>query len=142
MKRATILCLCLLLCGSALSAAAGSPAQGGGDGFKAFWQKFRAAVARADKEAVAGLSKFPVGMSYGIRSIRNGAELRRRYREVFNEQTNAAQCFARKEPEKDAENRGRYTVACPNEAGHEVVIYEFERTRAGWKFVRLDNINE
>ena len=81
-------------------------------------------------------------MSYGISSVKNKAELRRRYRQVFNEQSNAAECFAKKEPEVDAANPKRFTVACPNEAGDEVAIYEFELTRTGWKFVGLDNINE
>jgi hypothetical protein len=36
----------------------------------------------------------------------------------------------------------RFSIACPDEAGNEVVIYEFERGRKGWKFVRLDNLNE
>jgi len=112
------------------------------EAFNTFWQKFKTAVASGDKEAVAGLSQFPIGMSYGIRSIKTKAELVRRYREVFNAQTNAVKCFAKKEPEKDAQNAKRFSVACPNEAGDDVVVYEFELTRLGWKFVRLDNINE
>jgi len=138
MKQTTIVWLCLLL---SATVSAGRPARGD-DAFKAFWQKFKTAVISADKEAVAGLSKFPVGMSYGIRSIKNKAELIRRYKEVFNKQTNAAQCFARKEPEKDAQNPKRFSVACPNEAGDDVVVYEFELTKLGWKFARLDNLNE
>ena len=112
------------------------------DEFKIFWEKFKAAVIKGDKPAVAGLSRFPVGMSYGIRSIRNRAELSRRYREVFNKQTDAAKCFATKEPEKDETNPRKFYVACPDEAGNEVVIFEFERGRTGWRFVRLDNLNE
>ena len=110
--------------------------------FSAFWEKFKTAVINADKNAVAGLSKFPVGMSYGIRSIKTKAELLRRYKEVFNKQSDAAKCFATKEPEQDSTNKRKYSVACPDAAGNEVVIYEFERGAAGWKFVRLDNINE
>jgi hypothetical protein len=140
MKRATVLCLCLLLGGTA-AAAGGLRAQRNA-AFDAFWLKFKAAVIAKDKEAVSRLSKFPIGMSYGMKSVRNKADLSRRYREVFNEQSDAAQCFAGKQPEVDAENPRRFTVACPNEAGDEVVIYEFELTRAGWKFVALDNINE
>lgn len=112
------------------------------DAFNAFWQKFKTGVIRGDKEAVAALSKFPIGMSYGIRSIKNKAQLSRRFKELFYQQTNAAQCFARKEPEKDADNAKRFSVACPNEAGDDVVVYEFELTRTGWKFVQLDNLNE
>lgn len=135
--RATILCCCLLLGGEAAGQRAAR-----GDGFDAFWQKFKAAVVGGDRAAVARLSKFPIGMSYGMRSIRNQADLRRRYREVFNEQTDAARCFANKRPKRDAADPKLYSVACPNEAGDEVVIYLFELTRAGWKFFALDNINE
>jgi len=110
--------------------------------FKTFWGKFKTAVINSDKNAVAGLSKFPIGMSYGIRSIKTKAELIRRYKEVFSQQTDAAKCFATKEPERDSTNSRKYSVACPDAAGNEVVIYEFERGAAGWKFVRLDNINE
>src|SRR5436190_5509596 len=98
MNRQTILCLCfLLLTGMPTS---GSPQTN--DTFKTFWQEFKSAVIKSDKETVARLSRFPIGMSYGISSIKTKAQLLRRYREVFNEQTNAAQCFAKKEPEKDA----------------------------------------
>jgi hypothetical protein len=110
--------------------------------FNAFWQKFKTAVINSDKNAVASLSKFPIGMSYGIRSIKNKPELLRRYKEVFNEQTDAAKCFATKQPERDSTSSRKYSVACPDAAGNEVVIYEFERGVTGWKFVRLDNINE
>jgi hypothetical protein len=108
--------------------------------FKTFWEKFKTAVINSDKNAVASLSKFPIGMSYGIRSIKSKPELLRRYKEVFSTQTDAAKCFAAKQPEQ--ENPRKYTVACPDAGGNEVVIYEFERGAAGWKFVRLDNINE
>jgi hypothetical protein len=141
MKRATILCLCLLLGGTSLAMTGWASAQSN-DAVKTFWQKFKTAVINGDKETVATLSRFPVGMSYGKASVKNRAQLLRRWREVFNEQSNAAQCFAKKGPEMDASNPKRFSVACPNEAGDEVVIYEFERTPTGWKFVALDNINE
>jgi hypothetical protein len=81
-------------------------------------------------------------MSYGIRSIKTKAELIRRYDEVFMQQADGPKCFATKEPEKDSANPKRYSVACPDAAGNEVVIYMFERGATGWKFVQLDNINE
>lgn len=140
MKRATALCLCLLVCGPAAAGVLRGARRDAA--FDAFWRKFKAAVAAGDKAAVAGLSKFPIGMSYGIRSVRNRADLARRYRQVFNEQSDAAKCFANKRPEADAEDPKRFTVACPNEAGDEVVVYAFELTAAGWRFVALDNLNE
>ena len=141
MKKITIFCLCLLICSSVFAMTSARPAKHD-DAFNAFWQKFKTAVVSGDKSAVARLSLFPIGMSYGIRSIKNGVELKRRYREVFNKQTDAAQCFAQKEPVADADNAKRFSVGCPDSAGNEVVIYEFERTKTGWRFVRLDNINE
>jgi len=139
-KTSILLSLLLLLSGTALAVA--KPLQDADAGLQPFWQKFKTAVIGGNQDAVSGLTKFPLKMSYGIKSIKTKAELRRRFRQVFNEQTDAAQCFAKKQPELDAANRKRFTVACPNEAGDEVVIYEFELTRTGWKFTALDNLNE
>src|SRR5882724_12674941 len=138
MNRQTILCVCLLL------TLAGTPTSGSqtNDTFKTFWQQFKAAVIKGDKQSVASLSRFPIAMSYGKSSIKTKAQLMRRYREVFDEQTNAAQCFAKKEPEKDAANPKDFSLACPDEAGNEVVVFSFSRTKTGWKFVGLDNLNE
>lgn len=112
------------------------------DSTETFWQAFKTAVTKHDVEAVARLSKFPLEMSYGISSIKTRAQLARRYRQVFNEQTDAAACFAKAKPEIDTQNSRLFTVACPNAAGDEVVIYHFEQTKAGWKFTGLDNLNE
>lgn len=141
MKKLLVVSLLLCLSGTAVLSAAGVSSQGD-SAIDAFWQKFKTAVANGDREAVSRLSRFPIRMSYGIRSIKNKAELRRRYRQVFSEQSNAARCFATKQPELDATNQKRFTVACPDAAGNEVVIYEFLLTKTGWKFVSLDNINE
>jgi hypothetical protein len=141
MKKTTILCLVLLLSGTVLAVAVGKSVQSD-DSVQVFWQKFKTAVINDNKEAVATLSKFPIEMPYGIASIENKDQLLGRYREVFNEQTNAAQCFAKGKPEMDAEDPKLFAVACPDAAGNLVVIYYFEQTKTGWKFVALDNINE
>ena len=114
----------------------------GADSTDTFWQSFKTAVGKADVETIARLSKFPLQMSYGIPAIRTKAQLTRRYRQVFKEQTDAAACFAKAKPEIDADNPKHFTVACPDAAGNEVVIYHFEQTRTGWKFTGLDNLNE
>ena len=129
---------CLILVGTVVASAG---AQSDTD-FNAFWEKFKAAVIKVDTNTVASLTRYPLSMSYGIRSIKSKPELLRRYREVFNQQTNAQKCFAEKSPEKDEANAKRYSVACPNEAGDEVVIFAFERGKLGWRFVGLDNLNE
>lgn len=128
MKTLTALSLVLLLTGA--------------ESFESFWQEFKTAVSKRDVATIARLSKFPIGMSYGIPSIKNKVQLTRRYRQLFNEQTDATACFNKAKPEVDAANPKKFSVACPDAAGNEVVIYMFEQTRTGWKFTGLDNINE
>lgn len=107
-----------------------------------FWQQFKTAVANKNVDAIATLSRFPIGMSYGIASVKTKADLRRRYRKVFTEQSDAAACFSKAKPEADPDNAKHFTVACPDSAGNEVVIYHFNLTRTGWKFTAMDNLNE
>lgn len=114
----------------------------GAESFDSFWHTFKTAVSKRDVETITRLSKFPIGMSYGIPSIRNKVQLTRRYRQLFNEQSDAAACFNKAKPEMDTANPKHFTVACPDAAGNEVVIYHFEQTRTGWKLTSLDNINE
>jgi hypothetical protein len=108
-----------------------------------FWTKFKTAVIKGDKTAVAQMSQFPIEMSYGVSSVKTSAQLIKRYREVFNGETNAAKCFAESKPEVDPQNSKRFTVGCRiQNTGDVVIIYGFVRTRTGWKFNSLDNINE
>jgi hypothetical protein len=114
----------------------------GAESAESFFQSFKTAVSKRDVETIARLSKFPIGMSYGIPGIKTKAQLTRRYRQLFNEQTDAAACFSKAKIEMDPENPKRFSVACPDAAGNEVVIYHFEQTKLGWKFTGLDNLNE
>lgn len=128
MKTITTLSLVLMLAGA--------------ESAETFWQSFKTAVSKRDVETIARLSRFPIAMSYGIPSIKTKVQLSRRYRQIFNEQTDAAACFSKAKIEMDAENPKRFSVACPDAAGNEVVIYHFEQTKTGWKFTGLDNLNE
>jgi len=138
MKKITALSLVLLLTGASLAT---TPRQAATP-LDTFWEAFKTAVSKHDVEGVARLSRFPIGMSYGIPGIKTKVQLVKRYRQVFNEQTDAAVCFSKAKPEIDAGNPKQFTVACPDAAGNEVVIYHFEQTRTGWKFTALDNLNE
>jgi len=128
MKTITTLSLVLLLSGA--------------DSFDSVWQTFKTAVSKHDIETIARLSRFPLAMSYGVPLIKTKVQLSKRYRQVFNEQTDAAACFNKAKPEADPANPKHFTVACPDAAGNEVVVYHFEQTRAGWKFTGMDNLNE
>ena len=123
-----------------LSQAHPTPAQD--DSREIFWEKFRAAVIKGDKAAVANMAQFPISMPYGMASVRNRAQLIRRYRDVFNHEGSAAKCFVGARPQTDPANSKEFTVGCKNAAGLEVVIYSFGLTRSGWRFKGLDNINE
>jgi len=136
MKKIVALSLVLLF-GSQLLAG-----QAADSSFDLFWQAFKTAVSKHDVETIARMSKFPLGMSYGIPSVRTKAQLTKRYKQVFNEQSDAAACFAKAKPQADADNPKHSSIGCPDAGGNEVVIYHFEKTRTGWKFTGLDNINE
>lgn len=120
----------------------GVPLSQAPDARQTFWQQFKTAVTNRDVQTVARLSQFPIGMSYGIPIIKTKAQLAKRFRQVFNEQTDAAACFGKAKPEVDPANVKAFTVACPDAAGNEVVIYHFAQTKSGWKFTSLDNLNE
>ena len=112
-------------------------------GVEQFWERFRDAVTKGNKTAVATMSKFPISMPYGMASVRNKSQLIRRYRDVFNHDgSSASECFKTAKPVIDPARPNDFTVGCKNLAGDEVIIYTFRRTPVGWKFVNLDNINE
>lgn len=114
----------------------------GDNSMETFWTKFKVAVTKGDKNAVAQMSQFPIGMPYGVPAVKTSAQLTTRYGQVFNGETNAAKCFGEARPVIDPDNKKRFTVGCKNAAGDEVIIYSFVLTRTGWKFKSLDNINE
>jgi hypothetical protein len=107
-----------------------------------FWSRFKSAVQKSDKTAVAAMTQFPIEMPYGVPRIRNRSQLTTRWRDLFSVQAQAAKCFEDAKPVVDSANRNRFTVGCKDVAGNEVVVYGFLKTRAGWKLTYLDNINE
>jgi hypothetical protein len=113
--------------------------------FPAFWKKFRSAVIAGDKATVAGMTKFPLSMPYGIKAVKTKEDFLRRYGEIFKGEANAAQCFKSAKPEK--ESAGRCGIYCPfkgtpDDWENAPIHFIFESTKNGWKFVGLDNINE
>ncbi len=109
---------------------------------QAFWSKFKLAVTKSDKEAVAALAKYPIEMSYGVPPIKTKAQLIKRYRELFSVQANAVKCFATATPRVNEEDKNQFTVGCKDKAGNEVVVYGFAKAAGVWKLIFLDNINE
>jgi hypothetical protein len=136
-RASLVLLLVVLLLPMTTKSVQGDPS------IEAFWAKFKAAVTKGDRRAVAQMSAYPVEMSYGVPKIKTAAQLNKRYREVFNGETNAARCFAEAKPEVDPQNPKSFTVWCRiNNTGDLVISYGFVKTKTGWKFTSLDNINE
>jgi hypothetical protein len=113
--------------------------------FSAFWKEFKSAVVAGDKAKVAGMTKFPLSMSYGVKAVKNKEDFLRRYDEIFKGEANAVQCFAGAKPQK--ESAGRYEIYCPfkdtpNDWENAPIRFLFEVTKTGWRFSGLDNINE
>ncbi len=113
--------------------------------FSAFWKEFKSAVIAGDKAKVAEMTKFPLSMPYEVKAVKNREDFLRRYGEIFKGEANAVQCFASAKPQK--ESAGRYDIYCPfkdtpNDLENAPIRFIFESTKAGWKFVGLDNINE
>jgi len=112
--------------------------------FDAFWTKFKAAVASRDKAAVANMTKFPLNMPYGVRDVRTRAEFLKRYDRIINMEADASRCFKVTKPDKDEKG---YSVSCtfkenPESSPDRPIEYYFVKTKTGWKFAGMDNINE
>jgi len=113
--------------------------------FSAFWKKFKSAVIAGDKATVAEMTKFPLSMPYEVKAVKNKEDFLRRYNEIFKGEANAAQCFASAKPYKQSDRQ--YDVNCPfkeapNDREDVPIRFIFERTKSGWRFVGLDNVNE
>src|SRR5262249_16579215 len=113
--------------------------------FPVFWKEFKSAVIAGDKSAVAEMTKFPQSMPYGVKAVRNREEFLRRYNQIFNDESNAVQCFASARPQKGS--AARFEVYCPFKStpkdwDNAPIRFIFELTKSGWKFAGLDNINE
>jgi hypothetical protein len=112
---------------------------------QAFWKNFKSAIAKNDKTALSAMTKFPLSMPYGVKSVKTKADFLKRYAEIFKGEADTAKCFPKAKLEK--ETAKRYVVYCgfkatPNDEENKPIAYHFELTKTGWKYVGLDNINE
>jgi hypothetical protein len=109
-----------------------------------FWTKFKTAVVKGDKFTVASLTQFPLSMPFGRSSIKTKGEFIRNYDDIMNMEANAKRCFRIQNIKKEGSS---YHVSCtfkslPETSDNRPIFYNFEKTKNGWKFVGLDNINE
>lgn len=126
---ATLAALCLVVPPNIPAQANASPA------LKGFWSKFQSAVAKNDREAVAAMTKFPLGMPYGVRSIKTRAQLISSYGKIFDAETK--KCFAGARPQLEDAKAKKFSISCG-----EAMMYWFEFVGGTYKFTTVDNVNE
>src|SRR5256886_12649878 len=78
----------------------------------AFWEKFKAAVIKGDKETVAALSVFPLSMGYGMSCIKSKKQFMKNYKYIFANETNAAKCFQTAKPDPDKKRPREILIGC------------------------------
>lgn len=92
--------------------------------FASFWIQFKTAVAKGNKEAIAGMTKFPFYAGKQVSKTDFGKE----YDSIFSKTTQ--RCFANAKPVKD-EDRESYSVFCGSS------IYTFEKVNGEYRFTDL-----
>ena len=93
--------------------------------FSPFWMQFKAAVANKDKEAIAGLTKFP--FNYGKKMTK--ADFMKQFDLIFN--AKVRKCFQSAKPTKET-NRESYTVFCGED------IFTFAKENGEYRLTDLD----
>ncbi|MFN7928446.1 MAG: hypothetical protein U0Y68_10950 [Blastocatellia bacterium] len=101
------------------------PANPGNSSFAAFWNEFKAAVAKDDREAVAGMTKLPIYLA-NQEQMKPG--FLRLYPRLFPKKVQT--CFASAKPVKEY-NQESYSAFCGKS------IYVFARDKGQWKFTDL-----
>ena len=92
--------------------------------FAPFWAQFKAAVAKKDKEAIAGMTKFPFNRGKPL----TRADFMKQFDVIFS--AKVRKCFQSAKPEKD--NRGNYTVFCGDD------IFTFTKEGGEFRFTDID----
>jgi hypothetical protein len=100
-----------------------------------FWSNFQSAVAKNDSDAVAEMTKYPLSMPYGVRSVKSKLEFKRRYTKIFDAETR--KCFSTAKPQWDEGNNSKFSINCG-----EAMMYWFEKVSGRFLFAAVDNVNE
>ncbi len=118
-RRLLICALTLVALSAPASVGQASPPPG--ESFTQFWTRFRAALAKDDRQAVASMTRFRTGDSTYMTDKEFLAE---QYGELRRER----RCFARSKPVKD---ESTYSVFCGER------IFMFEHLEGAWKFTGI-----
>jgi len=93
--------------------------------FARFWTQFKAAVANKDKEAIAGMTKFP----FFYREKLSRADFIKKFDVIFS--ATIRKCLQSAKPMKET-NRENYTVICGED------IFTFTKGNGEYRFTDVD----
>jgi hypothetical protein len=96
-----------------------------GQSFATFWTQFKTAVANKNKEAIAGMTKFP----FNYREQLTRADFIKQFDVIFN--AKVRKCFQNAKPTKDT-SRESYTVFCGED------IFTFAKENGEYRFTDID----
>ena len=121
MKYALAIALMLVI---PIKPALGAEAKPEDRSFATFWTQFKEAVAKGNKEAVAGMTKFPFTMGKQL----SKADFIKAYGKIFGEKTR--KCFRNAKPVKESK-ADSYSVFCGED------IFVFEKESGEYRFTDL-----
>jgi hypothetical protein len=125
MKKLWTLILVLSVLSSVASSVRSEEAQTK-QSFASFLTRFRAAVAKDDKEAVAGMTKFPIDINANV----TREAFLKKYHEYFTQ--SVRKCFAKEKPVADEQShRASYNLFCGND------IFTFERVDGEYRLTSI-----
>lgn len=94
--------------------------------FASFLAKFKAAVAKDDKEAVAAMTRFPIDINANV----TREAFLKKYHDYFTQKVR--KCFAKEKAVADDQSRrGGYNLFCGND------IFTFERADGEYKLTAI-----
>lgn len=125
MRRMKLLFVTVVTVLLAINPAAAAESKPDARSFAGFWSRFNTAVATGNKEAVAGMTKFPFTNGGGQLSK---AEFVKQYDTILSR--NMRKCLEKAKPTKE-QDRDSYSVFCGSS------IFTFERTSEEYRFTDI-----
>ena len=125
MRRMKLLFVTVLALLLAINPAASAENKPDTRSFAAIWIQFKAAVTNGNKEAIAGMTKFP--FAYGDKQL-SKAEFVKQCDTIFSQKTR--KCFEKAKPTKE-QDRDSYSVFCGSS------IFTFERADGEYRFTDI-----
>ncbi len=144
MQKTRLSVLILTLMSLAAWTATAKPTQQ--NNFGSFWKKFKTAVKNQDVNTIADLTKFPFPIYDPINTeptLKSRNDFIKEYKDILNNEANTTRCFEKNKPKRrDAKSYEIYCNFAKEPETEGPIVFHFNLTKTGWKFIHTDNINE